>query len=781
MIRAKDIANLKYVCSSTDKIKKWIFLEIIIAVIFIFACFGHCEEYSINGNDFNKSYDDALTYFDDGSVGIAAQGLEEVEIMNYPLNLRSGAYEVKVVYTSVSREDITSFDNCAGRIVLTTDNARVLRASEIQLRDGQNESQSRFWLRYGSHENEVKFCVRYYGNGKLAIKNIRIEEKRSYRVLRCFFVIMIIAVFNLFYVYFIKKDDSQLSEKTRFIITGIAGITLMSSITYFTDFLFVNWGHDLYFHMSRIMSLANGLKEFQIPHRMQFEMLNGYGYANPLFYGEIFLLLPAILYNFYLPVQTCYQIFVISINFVTCVLSYWCFVKISHDYKKGLFGAFVYTLASYRLMDIMVRAAVGEYTALMFFPLLIYGFWSIYNKKEDEKISLESCMPIILAATGIVNSHILSCEMLLIVIIPFVIINYRKTFRKNILVALIKSVVVTFLLNAWYVVPFLQSMGMKVNVAGSEHINKIEISNVYIPQLFGIFHTATGINVGGTKEEMPLAVGISLILGIVVATFIFIKKDQWKLTRKEISAFVYCLCFGLLAFILSSSLCKWDNLIYISEKIAWFAGMVQIPWRYLGIATALLTAMLVFGLQIIEKHTDCHKCNKIMLIIMASTVLTEGHFVMEYINKQDEINIYSEFDIDTMQIGAAEYLLRGTDLEQCKQRNVLCGNNIDNADISYIGNGKYDLTCSNLGSEDSYVDVPVLFYDNYHAYKSDNTELDLELGENNRIRVDIPGNFQGNICLKYKPPVLWRICEIISFVTMCGIVIGMVYRKNDKN
>ena len=68
---------------------------------------------------------------------------------------------------------------------------------------------------------------------------------------------------------------------------------MFSSLLCFADFLF--YGHDLDFHIGRIAALSNSIQNGQFPQRIEQSMLNGYGYATPLFYGELFLYFPAIL------------------------------------------------------------------------------------------------------------------------------------------------------------------------------------------------------------------------------------------------------------------------------------------------------------------------------------------------------------------------------------------------------------------------------------------------------------------------------------------------------
>lgn len=767
MIYMKNIGRLKYI----------LIIQIIYITFLIIKCFGTCKEFTFDKYNLNKSYEGDLVYFDDDSVGMETQSKsEEVEILNGFLDLGSGAYSVKITYESVRDYGNPSIDSDAGWVMFNTDNSSLRVPEVILLHDEGDEIQSTIWLRPGWRgTNRVRISVWYCGSGKLAVKSIHIEEKREYRIIICIAIILLFAVCDFLYLLIYKKSNVQ--ERVKFIILGILGITVFSSLTYFADFLYV--GHDLNFHLSRIISLADGIREFQIPHRMQFKMLNGYGYATPLYYGELFLLLPSVLYIFYVPIQTCYQIYVIFINFITCIISYWCFSRMSKDWRKGLLGSAIYTLSAYRITCILVRAAVGEFTALTFFPLLVYGFYNIYSKEETEKIYFKDYLSVILSATGIINSHILSCEMIVIYLAFFVVINYQKTFRRNVFGALFKCSIFTFCLNLWFIVPFLQSMRMEVKVADRDSINMIESNNVYLAQLFGIFHTADGGNVRwGTQNEMPLAIGFPILLGIVLFLGVCIKKESWGLSNhKKFKVSYTCFILGTTALCFTSNLCKWDNLKSYSWRIAKFAGMVQFSWRYLGIATVCLITMTIFVLQIMEENSS-DLCKRAMLFILGSIIITEGHFVMEYVNVKNEVRLYSESSIGTMQILEKEYLLKDTDLEKYKSRTITIEDGTAVTDFYYDRNGKYYLTCVNENNYPVYIDVPVQAYDNYHAYSSNGKELDVTVGENNRIRIHIPEKLDDVICIKYQIPVLWRICEAISFITGCIMLI--LFKKKEQ-
>ena len=117
---------------------------------------------------------------------------------------------------------------------------------------------------------------------------------------------------------------------------ALAGITLLACLPLFSNYLY--FGHDLEFHMQRIAAMAAELSYGQFPVRLTTTTLNGYGYASPLCYCELFLLLPALLYNLWLPLRTCYQVYLFAVTLATCLIAYFSFAKITASRRLGLLG-----------------------------------------------------------------------------------------------------------------------------------------------------------------------------------------------------------------------------------------------------------------------------------------------------------------------------------------------------------------------------------------------------------------------------------------------------------
>ena len=89
--------------------------------------------------------------------------------------------------------------------------------------------------------------------------------------------------------------------------------------------------------------------------------------APALLYILVFLAFP-LLYNLWLPLRTCYQVYLFAVTLATCLIAYFSFAKITASRRLGLLGALLYTLSAYRLTCVYTRAAVGVVLAAANYP-----------------------------------------------------------------------------------------------------------------------------------------------------------------------------------------------------------------------------------------------------------------------------------------------------------------------------------------------------------------------------------------------------------------------------
>ena len=86
--------------------------------------------------------------------------------------------------------------------------------------------------------------------------------------------------------------------------------------------------------------------------------------------------------------------------------------------------------------------------------------------------------------------------------------------------------------------------------------------------------------------------------------------------------------------------------------------------------------------------------------------------------------------------------------------------------------------CENTGSEEGYIELPLLHYKGYRAYVTAlQDELKTEKGTNNVVRVLLPSGFKGEVEVMFVSPIYWRVSEAITYIWWIFIIIWAVCRK----
>ena len=209
------------------------------------------------------------------------------------------------------------------------------------------------------------------------------------------------------------------------IIVGLIMITVVASVPAFRSAIYE--GHDLKFHFGRIQSLAEELASLHFPVRYESNAWYGHGYVSPLFYGDIFLYIPALLFLAGVPIFRVVNIYILLINLATVLLCYYSFKGLFKDKYLSLFATICYNLAGYRLTNIFVRSALGEYTAMAFVPLCVYGIYRIYTYRTenipDLKNIIRLILPFVIGVSGLIESHVLCTEMVSLFVVLFILLN----------------------------------------------------------------------------------------------------------------------------------------------------------------------------------------------------------------------------------------------------------------------------------------------------------------------------------------------------------------------
>jgi hypothetical protein len=90
----------------------------------------------------------------------------------------------------------------------------------------------------------------------------------------------------------------------------------------------------------------------------------------------------------------------------------------------------------------------------------------------------------------------------------------------------------------------------------------------------------------------------------------------------------------------------------------------------------------------------------------------------------------------------------------------------------------FDVEVNNPTEQEQELLLPLLYYTGYRAYDSQSgVRLTAASGDNGRVAVTIPSNYQGTIHVAFYVPWYWRAAEIISLLTLCFIIYDTWIRK----
>lgn len=578
-----------------------------------------------------------------------------------------------------------------------------------------------------------------------------------------------------------KKRESMLTT------VCLGGIIAGVSLPLFTDYLLT--GADMTGHLLRIEGVKDGLLSGQFPVRIEPNWLQEHGYADGIFYCGLFLYLPAFLRIMGFTVQTAYKCYKLFANLAACLISWYSFKKMFRSNKIGLFGSFLYTFYLVRVVYLYAVDGVGQYTAMIFLPLVMHGFHRIFTedqKKEEEKYSF---LPLALGISGVLCSHVLSSEILLFFMLLLCIVCVNKLFQKEMFLQLCKAAVVTLLLNLWYLVPFLDyilNMDLAVTKGGAAY-KQIQTWGMYIPQLFEPFPSGGGYGAlpaeNGMVGETSYGIGLGLTLGILLILFLlFVVRKPFKeqmgeealrgITGKS-GRVVFG--FGLLSMWMGTIYFPWDRLAKSGALLRQLIATLQFPYRMLSFTGVFLVAACCFALRDFKEMKDAGKLKPVFLYVAVLTIgighlLTAVYFHNSIFTESSGFyRLYDETAMGNSYISGGEYVLLGTDVEKLTYKGPVCSEGI--ALNSYEKRGCYvKIDCDN-GREGQYIELPLLYYKGYQAAESGGEALPVVCGDNNVVRVLVPSGFQGIIEVDFKGFWYWRAAELISFLTVCLLLI----------
>lgn len=705
-------------------------------------------------------------YLDENLISDDNADPEYLYITTPYVNLSKGSYQVSVIYAT-DRERNYSANSKFGTYPVTAGH------EAMNLSKSKNIESFSFFSPIRVDEYQIH--INYLGGGYLFVESVSIYETNTWKNIQLFYVIFFSFILNIVVLVYqrIPLESRREARFTLFVLVSLAMYTSVPFMSYF-----IPEGDDLFFHLKRIEAIRSSLLAGQFPNRVSTFWNHGYGYAAAVFYGEAFLYLPALLRIIGFSVQAAYKFYAITINLSTAFISYFCFKKIFRDNRVALAGCAAYMLAPYRLVCIFLRAAVGEFTAMAFLPLVLYGLFCIYKEDTTDVYYKNGWKSLVLGYSGLIQCHVLSCVMSAVFTGLFCLVFLRRTLKFKRFFQLIKAGCWTTILNLWFIWPFADyfRLGYTSATKSGNPLGRMNSNGAFLSQMITLYQRGVGpsYSVGESftiPNERNYAVGGFLVVAFLYLCYrIYHGREKSEVSRiGDLS-----LAFAAVSLFMCTIWFPWDALQQMNGLLRMVTRNIQFPWRFLGITSLLLTITVICFILMLQASCESHLYHCLLIIIGFIFLLPADYFMFDCIQNASLGRYVDEQDIPFTPMEHGEYLPDGTPMDFDEDAAVMAGDNVEILSDQYIL-GTYEVESRNLSGQESYVDIPFLPYKGYLCRDNETGEkLEVLLNIPGKVRVILPSRYKGKFTVAYKEPWHWRIAETVSLFAVFIGTIGFV-------
>jgi hypothetical protein len=651
---------------------------------------------------------------------------------------------------------------------------KMLRTNGAQLYSGLNSTDYDMTLLEATSKLSVN--VEYQGSGMLYVQGLTILQNNKLNRCILFCVLLLFTLINLLYFYREYDREHHISVRKKTVAFCLGVTTLIAAAPLLTDS--IHTGGDLVYHLMRIEGIKDGILAGQFPIRISPEWQQGYGYASPIFYGETLLYIAALFRLIGFTVEASYKIFMFLVAAATVLISYASFKHIFRDEYVGVFCSLLYSVSIYRIYKTYFCGALGECFGVMLLPLIAWGFYNVFTQDIHDKSYRKNWIVLTVGFTLLLQSHLLTCEMVGLFTIILCVVLWKKVFRKETFIVLAKTVVYTILLSAWFIVPFADYMLTGDFVIHHVSERTIQYRGLLPAHLLMTFFIDGGnvfFDTGGMADSAPVGVGLVLIIPLLILIYFFFSGKAKKLEKNMRGLAVVSIAFSCAAMLMSLCIFPWDCIQQINQLAATLVSSIQFPNRFLTIASlCLVLAAGVTAKYIMENCSKSWKAaffsGMMMLVAICNIYLMEQGY-----ETGGFARIYNSEGMGTGYISGGEYLPTGASAGDFVYHDPVCTGELQYSNYEKQSLGAFAYMV-NGGAETETATYALLYYKGYHAYEADTgQELNCYSGENCQVTVDIPAGFEGNVQVKFVSPVYWRIAEIVTAVTLLSMVLCAVY------
>ena len=582
----------------------------------------------------------------------------------------------------------------------------------------------------------------------------------------------------------IKKDRRGLFKSMLKTLVLFLLVSLSLSVFH----LFELHAYDKEFHLERLFNLAEQIKQGVWKPIVTPFILDGYGYATDLFYGNFYLYPFAWLIAMGVNHKISFFLLNVTINLMTLWIAYLSANKLflffdkeldpSKAHQRGVLFSLASTLFISRIFNVFIRCLIGEMMGSAFLPIVFIGICD-FLKGKPKKMNIY----LVAGFSFTLITHIISFVINVTVFLVFLILNYKAwVLKKEKWVELLASVLASIGITAFFLFPLAEQL----------------LSNEFRYQTYnphGLLSEHSFLILPTNSIFIPCLIQTILIFGLLKG-FKYSKKlkKEERFIAKTFMLFIYSLT-------LSTNLFPWPLFDHVFP-----INMIQFPFRLLNWSSVFLGIGVTFFFLTQPKflNIEFSSFKKQIMIILGPACLsimiclTQAKFIewMKEENKKLEelgflsVLLNSTEKMDLMpekiqaEIGQGEYLPSQLNLELLTKRSdELIINNQTSTLFDYRMNGlSYEWTNDRVVNDVQIIKFPVVFYKGY-VVEINHEQIPITQSSDGLIQIEFsqPISLDKDTVLtvNYQGTTLQSMSYWISLGTFTLVVVTMIKKRKE--
>lgn len=501
-------------------------------------------------------------------------------------------------------------------------------------------------------------------------------------------------------------------------------------------------GDDLWFHCARINGVAEAIKGGQFPIKYYNSWGNGGGCFSPIFYGDFFLILPALFVLMGVPLGVSYYFFVYMLFFGLWLAMFFLAKKYLKHNIFSLICATVFSLSQYVFVDIFKRAAIGEVLGFIFLIVMLIGIFNMLHENYSKPWILS------IAFVGLLFSHMTMLFVSAVILVIVVLFNSKTLLKSK-----------KFWLNSLFAIGLFLIVGL-YSLASFLEMYFADVYQVSNPWTVPSQNSQDLLEILGITTVYSM--GIFSVLSFVLRLFIK-KTDKNASDMKIVDKF---LLVSAIVVLLVSKIFPWQ----LFDKLLAF---LQFPWRLYTISSILLCLALAIELKHIANF------NKKAVAVFVSC-LAAFFFVYNNTVVPTFLPVRFETSVNTK----LEWFPEKVNLEEIGKQKVRdeYGSVILHSRDEFSTSIRFEST-----KNSEYYVVPIIYYKGYSATvtkeNGETVKLNVRQSEDGMIIVETNGK-TGDVVVCYSGTTIQHVTFLISLVgsvVLAGGVIVVLILKKRKN